>query len=597
MAFHTLSIGTSALLTARYGLDVTGQNLGNIDTAGYSRQRLNQAATKGWTGGLGVAVVGNGVWTTSIKRVADEYVEKQLRTSITTDEYYGNLQDGYTNIQTFFDEPATGNAISDSINLFWTAMEDYDSHVESLGVRTTVLTEAEHLTARFNKLGTALADYRKDVDNQVAESVTVINRLLDTIAELNKNIVFTECGGVSPRVANDLRDQRGEAIKQLYEYMDVDTVEEDNGSISVSIHGRNLVYFDIPKKISIDKSTSPDGTLVNTPVFESDHYPLRPSDGQLAAQMEMRDVILPSYQKDVNDLAANFIWEFNRAYSQTRGLETFSSLKSQVLNAPFDPSVTLDKLTYKDYVPAGTFQIVNGEFEIIVQNRNTNQPETVRIEVDLDGRPGPGGEPDMILWDPDNPDAPNSLINRMQKELDAKVPGAFKVSIDRQYQITIESTSDDYGFCFGKDTSGVVAALGLNVFFTGHNSQTMGVNQELKTNPSLMGGALSFKKGDNEGVKNLLMVRDKALSNLKEMTLEGHYQATVGRLGSEASTVKNMKKLAEDIYNSMFTQRESLSGVNEDEEVTKMITYQRAFQSAAKFISIVDQLYETLINM
>ncbi len=597
MAFHTLSIGTSALITARYGIDVTGQNLGNIDTPGYSRQRLGQAATKGWTGGLGNSIVGNGVWTTSIKRIADEYVEKQLRVAISTDEYYGNLRDCYNNIQSFFDEPATGNALSDSMNLFWTAMEDYDGHVESLGVRTTTIAEAEMMTKRFNNLGTQLAQYRKDVDDQVAESVNVINETLRTIAELNKVIGNSELGGASERVANDLRDQRGEAIKKLYEYMDVDTVEESNGSISVSIHGRNLVYYDIPKEISIDKSMSPDGTLVNVPVFASDHYPLQPWDGQLAAQMKMRDEIIPSYQKDINDLAANFIWEFNRAYSQTRGLETFSSLKSQILNAPTNPAATLDKLTYKDYVPEGTFQIVNGNFEIIVHNRNTNQADTVNIEVDLDGRPGPGGEPDMILWDPDNPDAANSLINRMQKELDKKVPGAFKVTIDRQYQITIEATSDDYGFCFGKDTSGVLAALGLNVFFTGHNSQTMGVNQELAANPSLMGGALSFEKGDNEGVKNLLAVRDKALANLREMTLEGHYQASVGRLGSEASTTKNMKQLAEDIYNRMFTQRESLSGVNEDEEVSRLITYQRAFQSAAKFISIVDQLYETLINM
>lgn len=594
MGFHTLSIGTSALLTARYGLDVTGQNLGNVDTPGYTRQRLNQVGQKGTSSGLSGAIIGNGVWTQSVRRISDEFAEKQMRTALNNDYYYGNLKYCYANIQTYFNE-LSGNALSDSMNDFWKAMENVDSHVETISIRSTALTEAEQMTRRFNSMGSQLATYRKDADDQVADSITNINRLLNTVAELNRTITNNELGGATGKVANDLRDQRGEALKELYQYMDIDVVEEANGSMIVSMQGRNLVYYDKVQAVSIDKTASPDGTLVNTPVFGSDHYPLRPSSGTLAAQMEMRDSIIPSYQKDIDNLAANFIWEFNRAYSQTRGLESFNSIKS--LNAPIDPSVTLDKLAYKDKIPEGTFQILNGNFQIIVQNRNTNQPITVPIEVDVDGRPGPGGEPDMILWDPDNPSAPNSLINRMQKALDAAVPGAFRVSIDGEYNVSIESLSKDYGFCFGNDSSGVVAALGLNVLFTGHNASNIGINQSLKENPQLMGGAKSFEKGDNTGIKDMLAIREKTLSNLTGMTLEGYYQGTVGRLGSEASNVTSMKKLSEDIYTRMYNQRESISGVNEDEEVSRMITYQRAFQSAAKFISTVDQLYETLINM
>jgi flagellar hook-associated protein 1 FlgK len=95
----------------------------------------------------------------------------------------------------------------------------------------------------------------------------------------------------------------------------------------------------------------------------------------------------------------------------------------------------------------------------------------------------------------------------------------------------------------------------------------------------------------------LMAVRDKAAGGLADMTLEVYYQSVAGRLASEANRVSNQKDLSGDILTRMFTQRESLAGVNEDEEVTKMITYQRAFQSAAKFISTMDQLYETLINM
>ncbi len=596
MGFHSLAIGSSALLTARYGLDVTGQNLGNVDSPGYSRQRLNQEATLGWNSGLSTAVVGTGVWVSSVKRVGSEYVEKQLRQATTTDEYYGSLQTTYGRIKSYVNE-LTGNALSDSMANFWSAMSDVSTHVENIAVRRTALEEAEQMTGRFNALAEQLADYRKDLDDEVGGSVTEINRLLKGIAELNMQIVATEQGGKSAIAANDLRDQRGNFAKELYKYIDADIVEEDNGSYIVSMHGRNLVYFDRAEEVVNEKRLSGDGTMVNNPVFASDGYPLAPGDGLLAAQMNGRDKVIPSYQKDVDDLAANFIWEFNRAHSQSRGLDSFSSLTS--LNGPTNPEATLDKLRYNGNVPAGTFQIVGGSLQIIVHNRNDpdSEPKTVDIEIDLDGRPDPGGEPDMILYDPANPDAPNSLINRMQKALNDAAPGVFTVSIDRRNQVTITSASDEYGFAFGEDTSGVLAALGLNSFFTGHDAGTMGVNQALKENPEHLAGARSFDKGDNAGALALLDVREAELANLKNGTLDDHYLAMAGRLGAESDSANRMKDLSCDVLNRMFVQRESLAGVNEDEEVSKLITYQRAFQSAAKFISTVDQLYETLINM
>ncbi len=595
MAFHSLAIGASALMTARYGIDVTGQNLGNIDTPGYSRQRLTQSATPGWQAGLNNAVLGTGVYAKSVARIANEYVEKQLRQATSTDSYYSNLRNCYSNIQSFFNE-LTDNALSDAMNKFWNSLEDVSNHVETIPVRTTFLKDAEGMIKRFNAFGKQLKDYRSDVNDQVGESVNQINCYLQQIAALNKAIVNTELGGATGVMANDLRDQRGEAIKSLYELMDIDVVEESNGASIISIHGRNLVYYDQVNEIQMQQTLS-DDMMVYTPTFSQDGYPVQPRDGQLAAQIEMRDEIIKSYKDDLDSLAGSFIWEFNKAYSQTRGLEPFSSVTS--LNAPLNPADTLDKLQYNDLIPNGLFQIVNGNFEIVVHNKNTNQDTTVNIEVDLDGRPGPNGEPDMILWDPDNPEASNSLINRMQQALDDKVPGVFKVSIDRNYNITIETKSTDYGFAFGKDSSGVVAALGLNVLFTGHNALSMGVNQDLYANPQYVGGAYNFTQGNNEGALALLKLRDAKVcgSTSKAMTIDEYYQSITGRLGSEARKTKNLQEMQADIRQRMYVQRESLSGVNEDEETTKLITYQRAFQGAAKFISTVDIMYETLINM
>lgn len=600
MAFSTLSIGTSALLTAKYGLEVTGQNLGNIDTPGYARQRLNQAANRGAIAVNANSIIGNGVGTVSVKRIANEFLEKQLRQAYSSDTYYGNLQNCYSNIQAYFNESMDGSTgLSSAMNGFWNSLSDFATQVENVAVRKTAIEEAQGMVGMFNSLSSQLSSYRSAIDEQIVESVSQINELLDEIAQLNRAIVNSELGGATNYSANDLRDQRGEAAKELAKYMDIDVMEEANGSFLVSIHGRNLVFFDQAKHIDIEKTATADGRMVNTPVFGGDRYPLRPANGELAAQIEMRDVIIQGYKDNIDALAANFIWEFNRAHSQALGLQTYDSLTS--LNAPLNPADTLDKLRYNDLIPAGTFQIVNGNFEIIIQDRTNSDPTaspiTVNIEVDLDGRPSPDGEPDMILWDPDNPGATNSLVNRMQKALDEALPGVFEVTIDREYRVTIKSKSDDYGFGFGEDSSGVLAALGMNVFFTGHNAGNMGINQQIRDNPSLLGGAFSFLGGDSEGAASLIAVRDKTLGALASMTLGDYYLSVTGRLGSEASRTNSQKTLSQDLYVNMFNQRESMSGVSEDEEVTRLITYQRAYQSAAKFISIVDQLYETLINM
>lgn len=596
MAFHSLAIGTSALLTARYGLDVTGQNLSNIDTPGYSRQRLNQAATNGWSSGLNNAVIGTGVWTTSVTRIANEHVEKQLRQATSSNNYYNTMYSGYQNIQAYFGRPQAdgkGTTLADTMDNFWNSMSDFSTHIEMTSTRTTLLKQAEALTTHINTLSNQLKTFRQSADDQVGESVNQINAKLNEIAALNQAIVKTENGGATGVVANDLRDRRGEITKELYAMMDIDAREEPNGSMIISIHGRTLVYYDQVNEVKTERVQSGD-MIVTNPVFSSDGYPLEPKNGQLAALMELRDVTIKSYMDDLDKLSGTMVWEFNRIYSQTRGLESFDFLKSK--NAPIDPSVTLDKLKYADNVPAGTFEIGTGHMDILVHNRNTDTFDTVRIEIDCDGRESPDGEPDTILWDPDNPEASHSLVNRMQSELNRKYPGAFSVTIDRNYNISIESKTTEYGFCFGDDTSGVLAALGLNTFFTGHNAGNMGINQDLYDNPNHIGSGYTMKSGDSDGVNAFLALQDaKVFSN--GSTLADFYASMAGRLGSEASRAGAMYEMQIDVTQRMYVQRESLSGVSEDEEGTRLIMYQRAFQGAAKFITTVDILYETLINM
>lgn len=595
MGFHALQIGSSALIAANYGLQVTGQNLSNSGTTGYSRQVVLQSgAANGAKYGTGL-LLGAGVSVNAVTRVYDLQAEKQLRQATSSETYYSGLDKCYSKIQSFFGELGVDSTgLSDNLNSFWSSMNNLSAHVETLSVRSTTVEDALTLTTRLNDLSTQLREYRQSMNAEVESTVAQINNLIGMVANLNNAIVTSENGGYSKSGANDLRDERGELLRQLSELINIDVTDETNGSCIVSVSGRTLVYYDQLYDLSVKYEKNGD-LLTAVPVFSRDSATVKASGGKLASQIEIRDNIIAGYIEELDQLAGAFTWEFNRIYSQGRGDDSFDSLTS--LNSPIDPSVTLDQLEYKANIPEGTFRIENGNLQVIVHNRNTGQETTVNVEIDLDGRLGPDGEPDMILWDPSNPAASNSFINRLQKALDSAIPGAFGVSIDNEYRVTIESKSGDYGFCFGEDTSGILAALGLNVLFTGHDASTIGVNQQVIDDPSSMAVSTSFASGDNQGVLNLISFSETRIDRLNSMTVNEYYLNTAGRLASESSRIGTMYGVKSDLLTQMSNLRESISGVNEDEETVKLITYQRAYQSAAKYISIVDTIYETLINM
>jgi flagellar hook-associated protein 1 len=302
--------------------------------------------------------------------------------------------------------------------------------------------------------------------------------------------------------------------------------------------------------------------------------------------------VLKSFKDDLDECAAGLIWEFNRVHSQNIGLDGFSDLTGTT--AVIDPAVALDELTYS-FTPKGdTFEIQNGNFELVVHDTMSDEEIIRNVEVDLDDNTA---DPDTILYDASNPTAANALVNKIQNALDTVQPGAFTVGLDLANRLQIQSNSEEFTLSFGRDTSGALAALGLNTFFSGYDAGSITMNGVAEDNPDFVAGAKSFTPGDNTGALALLELRDTGVFDNDTATVEDFYEGIVGRLGVEGDRVNSLMETQEDVLTRMKNQREDLSGVNLDEELTKMIQYQRSFQSAARFVSTADVIYETLINM
>ena len=152
-------------------------------------------------------------------------------------------------------------------------------------------------------------------------------------------------------------------------------------------------------------------------------------------------------------------------------------------------------------------------------------------------------------------------------------------------------------FSFGRDTSGVLAALGLNTFFTGYNAETIAVQTEYNDHPEYLAGGAEFVAGDQTNAMKLLSMRTESVMSNGTSSVEDYYQGVIGRLGIEASRVDSLYTTQKDILVQVENQREDLSGVNLDEEMTKMLQYQTSYQAAAKYITTVNVLLDTLIQM
>lgn len=236
MATSILSIGQTALAAAQAGISTTGHNIANAATPGYNRQVVVQSAAQPQN--FGVGFLGQGTEVASIKRVYNEYLVAQERTSQATksglDSYYAQIRQ----IDNLLADPVAG--LSPAIQDFFSGIQEMASNPGSIPARQAALSSAESLASRFQSLSGRLNEIDQGVNSQITSSVDVINAYAEQLATLNDTIGRLQRG--SGQTANDLLDQRDQLILDLNKEIKATVVKQDNGDYNVFIgNGQPLV--------------------------------------------------------------------------------------------------------------------------------------------------------------------------------------------------------------------------------------------------------------------------------------------------------------------------------------------------------------------
>lgn len=559
----TLNVGKSALATHQAAIQVTGNNIANAGNADYTRQSASISPSKDQMIRPGV-FVGTGVNLTSIQRHIDEALEGRIRGSVSDNEGAATTEQWIGRVESMLNE-LSDDDLSTQLSTFFNSWSNLANKPQDVGFRQVVVQNGDTVASWLKDLRGQLSALRTDVDNRLAAQVNDADSLAQQIADLNSEIVTAE-GGLGQ--ANGLRDQRDALLKQLSQLVDIRTVNQENGSANVYIGSDPLVLGGDSRGLTMNNETI-DGEITPVVTFKQNGGNVRYTSGQIGALGQVRKDI-GSYVDKLDALAGNVIFELNKLHSSGQGLEGFSN--TAATNTVTDTTVALN-----DPESGLAFKPVNGSFVVHVKDKTTGLVTSTLVQVDLDGLNGN----DTTL------DSLTASINGVANISATDASGVLKISTD----------STQVEVSFSQDSSGVLAALGVNSFYTGKNATDIAVNAAIKSNPSLLAAAKNGEKGDNQTALAIAALESAKLPALDGASLKEKYQSLVNQIAVAASDAKTESEASRVVKETLQAQREALSGVSLDEEAINLIREQRAFQGASRLIAAVDELMQTILQL
>jgi len=240
--FLGLETARRGLATARVGMDVTGHNVANANTTGYTRQRANQVASDPYTmPSMGKPVIalqlGTGVLVSEIRRVRDNFLDGQIRTETSKLGYWQAQSDALSEIETVFSEPSD-DGLSALLENFWSSWQELSKNAESTPIRTALLQNAISLANGFNHTYSQLETIKGDLNQLTEIYVDDINSKARQIEDLNKQIILITAAGDQP---NDLLDKRDLLLDEMAELTNFTVTNLEDGSIQVQVGSLTLV--------------------------------------------------------------------------------------------------------------------------------------------------------------------------------------------------------------------------------------------------------------------------------------------------------------------------------------------------------------------
>jgi flagellar hook-associated protein 1 FlgK len=321
----TLNLASQSLQTQMTAISVTGQNLANVNTAGYTRQTANIQTTPDIETTSGPE--GTGAEVTDIQQAVDTLLNNQIQGQQSTSGYWNGQQSALQSVQDDLDEflSSTGSTsgstsstdttsssgLSTLINNFFNDAQSVATSPTSISARQQLISDAQTLASAFNQINSQLNQENTALNTSISDGVASANQLLAGIASLNQQISAAQLGGGN---ANDLIDEQQQDLQNLAQLTDITTSTEANGAVDISISGQTFVSGNQLKDTLQTYDPGNGNLLVGSPATGATQS-LTLTGGSIQGTIDARDGTLATLQSSVNTLASSLITQVNSIYS------------------------------------------------------------------------------------------------------------------------------------------------------------------------------------------------------------------------------------------------------------------------------------------
>ena len=309
----TLNIGKVALAAQQTAINVTGHNISNVNTEGYTRQRVNFSSTS--ISGYQNLTVGSGVKISDIERIYDKFIQRQIGTENKELGYWEGQANYLEQVEVIFNE-ASGYGLGDALDEFWNAWNDLSNDPSGYVERQSVINAGNTLALTFNQTYESLTQLQEYISNDISANIENINLKASQIRDLNQQILASETSGSE---ANDLRDQRDLLVNELSKLINVNASEDNNGNVNIYVgSGQPLVTgVDAWELSTVSNPSSPTQDLIvwNSKDGSTDDITDNINGGELKGMLEVRDSVIPDYTDKLNDLADTIITQVNALHA------------------------------------------------------------------------------------------------------------------------------------------------------------------------------------------------------------------------------------------------------------------------------------------
>lgn len=553
--FAGLRIALSALYAQRRGLELTGHNVANANTEGYSRQRIDMvnagapAVPAFWSKWMGD---GAGVQVEGTIRYRDQFLEIRAALEHAAQAKLDRRQDVLGSLEDLFGEPGD-MGISKQLSEFWAGWDDVANHPNDSAARSQLLERAATAASSFNEAATNIATMRTNAITELDALVSDVNATAATVAQLNEAIKSARIAGLS---SNDLEDQRDLMVNQLATKTGATIRPGDWGAVNVFVGGTALVFENRSEQFELD--TSGASVVLR---FETGGFVADVTSGDAGGLLEVINDVLPGYLAGLDDVANQLRDDVNDLHSSITG-SLAAADRDQSASGALDFELALNGGAFANVSVAGAdWSGAGGDAAL-----------QAALQAAVDAAVGAG----------------NATVT-----VTGAVGSPLEISIEPTGTNTllVQASGANVGFETLLGTTGIgLDGVGGRRFFEGTGATDLAVSADITGTDAVAAGVAAGGPYDGSRALELAELTGSSAG------ADALYRSYIVDLGVDSQTTQRRKAIQDETTNRLDVARDAAAGVDIDEEMVNMVQFQHAYDAAARFMTTIDQMLDKLIN-